>query len=216
MGMIATNIKNFVEHTSGNILEIGMDRGEGSTADLIKLAKEKKVKYVGVDIIEHPQWLQWQDQNLDWCEFHISTGESFAESTKETFGIVYLDNFDWDYWATEYYNKMGIKLPGNCMTGLKEQYQLHYPNLKTFSNEQSQIAHLTQIKLLNLDNNCVVICDDTWFDILEGQWMGKCGAVVTYLQTERFEVVCKHVQSAEQNPNGKTGFVILSRGHNGS
>ena len=70
--------------------------------------------------------------------------------------------------------------------------------------------------MLNLDDNCVVIWDDTWFDILEGQWMGKCGAVVTYLQTEGFEVVCKRVQTVKQNPNGKTGYVIISRGHNES
>jgi hypothetical protein len=214
MGTIAPDIDDFVEHTTGNVLEIGMDRGEGSSLALITLAQKRKVKYVGVDIIENTQWLQWQGQELDECEFHVCTGESFAESTEDTFGIVYLDNFDWDYWATEYNARMGLRLPGNCMEGLKEQYEEHYPDLKDFSNEQSQIAHLTQIKLLNLDDNCVVICDDTWFDILEGQWMGKCGAVVTYLQTEGFEVVCKRVQTAKQNPNGKTGYVIISRGHN--
>lgn len=209
MGTIATDIDTYLTHVTGNILEIGMDRGEGSSLALITLAKEREVKYVGVDIIEHKEWLYFKEQNNPWCEFHVCTGESFAENTNDIFGIVYLDNFDWDYWATKHNARMGITLPGNCMAGLEEQYREHYTGLEQFTNEHSQIAHLKQIKMLNLEHNCVVICDDTWFDTLEGQWLGKCGAVVTYLQSEGFEVVRK--KGSRMN-----SYVILSRGHNGS
>jgi len=210
MGTIATDIDNYLTHVTGNILEIGMDRGEGSSLALITLAKEREVKYVGVDMMEHEQWLYWKEQNHPWCEFHVCTGESFAENTNDTFGIVYLDNFDWDYWATKHNERMGITLPGNYIKSwnLENIYKINLPGVE-LTNEQSQIAHLTQIKLLNLDYNCVVICDDTWFDTLEGQWMGKCGAVVPYLQSEGFEVVRK--KGARMN-----SYVILSRGHNGS
>jgi len=71
MGTIATDLDTYLTHVTGNVLEIGMDRGEGSTLTLITLAKERDIKYVGVDMMEHEQWLYWKEQNLPHCEFHV-------------------------------------------------------------------------------------------------------------------------------------------------
>jgi hypothetical protein len=50
MGTIFKEIKNFVKPSSGVFVEIGSERGEGSTHELDRLAKLHGTKLISVDI----------------------------------------------------------------------------------------------------------------------------------------------------------------------
>ena len=190
MGKLIKDIETYLESAdSADILEIGMNRGEGSTDFFIDYAQRKGVKFVGVDIMINREMRQLVDNPLQHCEFHISTGEDYLQSariTDQKFSIVYLDNFDWNYWPR-----------GSTLISRQEKdYAQHHPygdNLE-FNNIQSQATHLNQAILLTrmFMPNSVVICDDTWYDADNMVYLGKCGAAIPYLTSIGFTVTHTH------------------------
>ena len=96
MGRLYTKINDHIAHCDmGDILEIGMDRGEGSTQHFIGLAKNRGVKCVGVDM-DLAQIKKYEDN--PHIETHHMSGEQYLDGCDKQFSIVYLDNFDWNYW----------------------------------------------------------------------------------------------------------------------
>lgn len=197
MGRLINRVDEYLDGIdNGDILEIGMDRGENSTSHLINLAGKLDVKYVGVDVCK-TQTNKYLDQ-----ETHNMTGEEYlAQVIDRKFSIVYLDNFDWDYWPN-----------GNWMAQQqKEQYKTEF-NLE-YSNINSQIAHLQQSILLQnvLTDNATIICDDTWWDEQNMVYLGKCSSAVPYLISKGFTVA--HTEGKANNP---PSCVVLTRRKNAS
>ena len=109
--------------------------------------------------------------------------------------MVYLDNFDWDYWLggqeeafvagvkQNYRDKMGIEM----------------------TNVQSQVTHLLQaIYLMNMmSDNSIIVCDDTWYHPNEGVFIGKCSAVIPYLFLNGYSLL--HNQGYRQNSGAILG-----------
>jgi hypothetical protein len=205
MGKLYTRLKD--THTdyitgidAGDILEIGMERGEGSTKYFMHLADKRKVDYHGVDI--EPKEIKKQSN----ATVTQSTGEQYLESllasnTKTKFSLVYLDNHDWDYAASANTNKK-----------LRIQQEAVYKKYDIeLNNVNSQKAHLLQAILLTdlLTANATIMCDDTWYDKNYQTYMGKCSSAIPYLLSIGFKIA--HAEGYQNEP---ASCVIMTRRQN--
>ena len=99
MGLIFKQIKNYIKPGPGVYVEIGSDRGEGSTRELDELAQHNNTKLITVDISQQAR-NRLQNQ-LPRAEFVVADGATWAREfayTKTQIACLYLDNFDyiWD------------------------------------------------------------------------------------------------------------------------
>jgi len=191
----------------GDWLEIGVDRGEGSTKFFAEQAGERGVDFVGVDIDPDQIALATKNCSIDGAlSPHInlvtSKGEDYLASqhgTDRKFSLVYLDNFDWDYW---------LDVPDE---GFVPAQRAKYPGLLNvpMMNINSELTHLVQaINMMSLlTPNCVVVCDDTWVEPRDGIFIGKCAAALPFLLTQGFKVEETY---GYRNRDGGSG-AILSR-----
>lgn len=212
---MGTYYKNITEHvediTEGDILEIGVDRGEGSTEFFVDIAKQKGLKFVGVDA--HPDQISnitsalSEDGKLpDHVEIVHAKGEEYLGSVIQSgsgrkFSLVYLDNFDWDYWK-------GNSPDEGFVPGQRQMYR-DVMNVE-MNNMNSQITHLIQAMNLSqglLADRCVIVCDDTWLEPRENIFIGKCSAALPYLMATGFRIV--HYSGYRNMPGGSG--VILKR-----
>lgn len=200
MGTYYRNAEQFLDKIDKGVwVEIGTERGEGSTRFFAGLAKDRATKFYGVDAmadqIEKSTKLLEVDGKLpDHIELVNALGEEFLENLTQTIGddkisLVYLDNFDWDYW-------LGIQEEA-FVAGVKKRY-VDEMNIE-MTNLNSQRAHLLQAMWLNtmIADNALVICDDTWYHPHEGIFSGKCSGAIPFLLTQGFEIL--HTDGYRQN-----------------
>jgi hypothetical protein len=204
MGNYYNNANNYIDRIDlGVWVELGVDRGEGSTQFFSQLAKEKATRFYAVDadidqVTQLHSKLSVDGRIPDHIEIVHSTGETFLQTyskTNEKISLVYLDNFDWDYELNE---------QGNS-NGRYEDHKANYRNKFNLemTNLNSQAAHLIQAVLLVslnlLSNNSLIICDDTWYIPQEGIYSGKCSAAIPYLLNAGFQMVD---QQGSRNSSG--------------
>lgn len=211
MGTHYTKIEKYLgQLDNGDYLEIGIDRGEGSTKFFADKARERGVNFVGVDM--DPDQIKLATENVSQggvlpenVEIIHNKGETYLQELSKTnsnrkFSMVYLDNFDWDFW-------LDIQ-PEGFVEGVKQKYRDILGQEMT--NMTSQLTHLAQaISMLPLlTDKCLIVADDTWFEPREGIFIGKCSAVVPFLITQGFRII-EHY--GYRNRTGGSG-VILARG----
>ncbi len=175
MGMDFTLIKKYAQSIkiTDDLLEIGSDRGEGSTKILAELSLENKKTLYSVDFNEDVINKNVEIYKDLPVSFHVKKGEDFLDENKNLkFSVVLLDNFDWNYWLNETTPDFVVE---------QINYYNSIQNIE-MNNINSQIAHLTQaIKLTKmLSEECIVICDDTSINN-DHTYSGKCGAAIIYL-----------------------------------
>lgn len=200
MGTYYRNAEQFLDKIDKGIwIEIGTERGEGSTRFFANLAKDRATKFYGVDAmqdqIDKSRALLEVDGKLpDHIELECALGEQFLENLYEKIGadrisLVYLDNFDWDYWLGGQEEAF--------VAGVKKRYVEEMNTEMT--NLNSQLAHLQQAMWLNqmTADNCLVICDDTWYHPHEGIFTGKCSGAIPFLLTQGFQLL--HTEGYRQN-----------------
>jgi len=158
-------------------VEIGSDRGEGSTHELDRLAGEHSVRLITVDIL--PNAKQHLQSALPNTDFVVASGSEWAQQYQGApIACVYLDNFDyiWDN------NKTG-HIP------TQQQMAEYAGRGKTMTNQNSQIEHMAQMLGLypHLAPGAVVMVDDTYQ--VNDCWIGKCGPVVVFLQAQGWSIV---------------------------
>jgi hypothetical protein len=200
----------------GAWIEIGVDRGEGSTKFFADMAKTKATKFYGVDadenqIIRARAVLSSQGQAVlgtdgqfrlaegplpDHIELTHSFGETFLQKfAAQPVSMVYLDNFDWDYWV------------GGQEESFVPAQKQHYRDYMgtEMTNINSQKAHLAQAMLLMpmMADNSIIVCDDTWYHPNEGVFIGKCSAVIPFLMLHGFELL--HSNGYRQNSGAILG-----------
>lgn len=224
MGTYYTKTLDYIDKIdpAGSWLEIGLDRGEGSTKFFSDLASKKSVNFYGVDadhsqverarlglsvtgqaILEANGSLRMETQDLPaHVKLFHAKGEDFLAQFKknnldEKFSLVYLDNFDWDYWCN--------REPEPFVAGQKQHYR-DYMKIE-MTNMHSQMTHLVQaIRLLPLmTERSIIVCDDTWYHPDEGVFIGKCSAVIPYLLLNGYKIF--NNQGYRQNSGA-----ILGRG----
>jgi hypothetical protein len=178
-------------------LEIGSDRGEGSTQHLYDLSKKYGVQFHTVDISKdaynkYGSYLQdafWHhEQGSTWCESYSKIGKKIS--------LLFLDNFDFLYGHLDIKDNALWNLDTSTAEGalkVKAVNQKKWYKEKglDLNNNNSQVEHLKQVLYLlpYLKDDAVIVMDDTF--IKDGVWYGKCGPAVVYLQTLGYKV-CLH------------------------
>jgi hypothetical protein len=167
---------------TGNILEIGADRGDGSTFIFASIAAHTGCQLYSVDIDQiviernHDRFAKMPFKLP--VSFYTQPGEDFLKEHNDLkFSIVLLDNFDWQW---------NPRKPEDFIQAQVEHYKSEF-NVE-MSNLNSQITHLRQAVLLTnmLTEQAVILCDDTYWDNEHATYTGKCGAVIPYLMTIGF------------------------------
>jgi hypothetical protein len=194
VGRYYAKTKEYIDRIDTGVwVEFGVDRGEGSTQFFSQMAKDKAIRFYAVDadidqIVQIQTKLKVNDQIPEHIQVIHSTGETFLKSyNKEKISLAYLDNFDWDYELND---------AGNSDGKYKHHKDNYQNKLKVeMTNLNSQAAHLLQaIYLVSfnlLTDNCIIICDDTWYIPREGIYSGKCSAAIPYLLANGFQVADK-------------------------
>lgn len=184
---------------SGSVfVEIGSDRYEGSTTHFAELARQNASVLHTVDLLNEPQSRVNREGIVPDIVWHQAEGVEWSRTIYPTIGqkiaCLYLDNFDYDWNVTqtnpdiekqkkEYMEKWGIVM----------------------NNQNCQVAHLSQMMALYpyMAEKSLVVCDDTYLS--NDCWIGKCGAVVVFLQAHGYRIV------DTENVGGYSYGVILLR-----
>lgn len=168
-------------------VEIGSDKGNGSTLPLAGMAHSLGLRLITVDIEQHLmgrlRYRYPDDPRLDNIDCVCCQGSKWAQEIfpthKSTISCLYLDNFDYDYGDPNWHHL------------IIEQQQEYATKGYEMTNFNSQLEHLAQMTALLpfMDLSSLVICDDTY--TWNNCWVGKCGAVVPFLQLNGYKIVEK-------------------------
>lgn len=159
-------------------VEIGSERGEGSTISLAQQAERYGTVLHSVDISDHCQ----RTVQHPALTCHVAKGsvwtKNYQSLVHRPISVLHLDNFDWIW------NQSVID---NWIQDQIKTYRKDYSEV--MDNRRCQTEHLAQmIDLVPwLSQDCMIIMDDTF--LKDGVWTGKCGAAAVYLETLGFEVV---------------------------
>lgn len=179
MGRVYQHIGSYLDAgTQGVFVEIGSDRGEGSTQWLDALAADYKTKLITVDISSKAR-SHWEGK-LPNTEFVVQPGSDWADDfyvDGQGIAVLYLDNFDyiWDI--------------NDVRPAIKMQMAEYADQGIAMTNQACQTEHLKQLMLLYpcLTTGAVVAFDDTY--CYNDCWIGKCGPAVVYLLACGWKVV---------------------------
>jgi hypothetical protein len=179
MGKIYKDINNFLPQTPrGVFVEIGSDRGEGSTHTLAELAQQHNTRLITVDISSKAQ--SRLSHTLPNTDFVVASGSVWARdfaNTHTNIAVLYLDNFDY-IWDID-----------SVSAAIRQQMHDYAGQGIVMSNQNCQIEHMRQMVALTplLSSDAVVAFDDTY--CVNDCWIGKCGPAVVYLQSLGWTVV---------------------------
>lgn len=163
----------------GSVVEIGTERGEGSTKYLAAACKEAGNKFYTVDFDlnapSFPSLNQYRMRGEMFFEDHFPDDEKIC--------FAYLDGFDW-VWPT---------LEG-ILDWQLDQIE-HYATYGiTMNNENSQLSHLslTQSVVESAADKCVILFDDTYLkapDYENLSFDGKGGMACDWLIEQGWEQI---------------------------
>jgi hypothetical protein len=174
------------------ILEIGSERGEGSTEFFNSYAVSFKIPFYTVDVSDEAKT---KLSHLKNTNFIIENGSSWTKQILPTLNkkikILYLDNYDWNH-QPAYADETGLEKKYN------EQFNLKWTNLNCVAEHLDQMINCYDY----MAEKSVIICDDTPYQPHSGIYSGKSSAVVPFLISRNYRIVYS------QN-NG----VILVRGY---
>lgn len=148
-------------------VEIGSERGGGSTAYLRNWCAEHQVPFMSVDI----------DPYNPHADVHMD-GAAFLASRTGGIRFAYLDAFDWTWEGSEQADFIVAQRARYAQLGM------------TMTNEQSQRAHLAMAAIIDAlagSPTCTILFDDTWRE--DDHWDGKGGTAVRYLEERGWRAV---------------------------
>ena len=188
-------IKPLMESLVGSVVEIGSDRGGGSTRALSELCENFGLKFYSVDF-EEGAFLRAQEIIGDGA--YQMTGEFFLSDVfpkEERICLAYLDNFDLVWPAIEEKPRV-LRI-----AKLYQEYGFE------MTNTESKRVHLLQcIEIEKLAaGKCIVVLDDTWFR--RTGFDGKGGLAAPHLVKMGFNLF--HVTTG---PSPHHCFIMLERG----
>ena len=188
MGARAYRLLAEHEPDPGAVVEVGSERGEGSTAWLDAWARSHRCRFYSADI--DPDTHERARAITDGAR--LCPGATLIRRLALV-SVAYLDGFDWTP------DDPHFPIDGYIARYAELGYQL--------TNHNAQAAMLDEAYevVARASPNCLVICDDTWRT--GSGWDGKGGRAVPYLLGYgRFR------QLVEAGPGGDSlGFVMLRR-----
>ena len=179
------------------ILEIGSERGEGSTGYLRDLAAKHHVPFYTVDFNTSvyagvQDWAGVSAYNMKGEDFLRGRFQTFERSIR----VAYLDNCDWRWRHDVSDEDYAIFIA-----------KFYEPYRVVCNNTTSQLSHLVQAELILefMKERSVVLLDDTWLS--PDGFDGKGGLAVPLLLDRGFSVVNELIPSEED----RDGYVLLQR-----
>tara|TARA_B110000503_G_scaffold129783_1_gene202370 strand:- start:3272 stop:3886 length:615 start_codon:yes stop_codon:yes gene_type:complete len=179
------NAKEFIDALTFNadeiVVEIGSERGEGSTEWFNNYVKNKDIEFYSVDVVDYASTTL---SHLTNTKFVVTTsGAEWAHSTlpllNKKIKVLYLDNYDW----------LGpIKSLRRDEQQIVDEYKQRNVNA---SNLDCQREHLMQMIgcLPYMSDESIIICDDTPYQEHSGIYIGKNGAVIPYLLNYGYKII---------------------------
>ena len=164
------------------VLEIGSENGDGSSVWLYEWAKKRNIEFYSVDV-EHGKREQDYPE-INWVV--ASSGSDWCKNTlpglNKKIKVLYLDNFDWIYNT--------VDIPAWVRRQIRE-YSLRGI---VMNNANCQEEHRLQLEycLPYLDEQSVVIMDDTYYNYDTNQLSGKCATAIPLLLENGFKMHSKH------------------------
>lgn len=172
------------------VLEIGSERGEGSTAWFDSISKKLNKEFYTVDVTDYASKTL---KHLKNTKFIVAeAGSSWAKIyLDKSISVLYLDNYDW------------ISTMNHIRPVEKELISEYNTRGVKMTNFDCQREHLEQMVrcMPYMDKKSIIICDDTPFDESSGVYFGKNGPVIPYAVIHGYKI-------AYSDNNG----VILTRG----
>ena len=159
------------------IIEIGGDRGEGSSAFLKEFAQRYGLEFHSIDIDAR---VYGNMRLYEGVHTHGADGAEWLKGFDKKIKFAYLDNYYWLF---------SPESPGANLEVLKTIYDM---KPKT-NNRDSRKAHLDQAKALDklADKPCFVIFDDTWKT--PRGWDGKGGTAAPWLLKHGWKAINKPI-----------------------
>ena len=182
-----TLIETYKDQLDGAILEIGAERGEGSTDWLRAFAAGIGMPFIGFDLVIHRGKA-------------IMTGEAWLKNIFPLFKLpiafAYLDNFDWIYERAEHDEISRQQVGQYAAWGMQ------------LTRENSRQAHFEQAQLIHwlAAPTAFILFDDTWRQP-SGSFEGKGALAVPWLLQRGWDVIACS-DPAEQTFDG---YVMLRR-----
>jgi hypothetical protein len=179
MGIAYLKTHEHLTSADGIFVEIGSERGEGSTNYFAELAGKMGTELITVDIKNIP--IQLAD-----IEYVTAVGSYWAHNIFPTYGkkisCLYLDNFDYDWDVAQGGSQLMIDI-------VKAQKQEYLDRGVVMNNLNCQAEHLAQMLALlpYMTNTSVIVCDDT--HKINDCYVGKCGAVIPLLSLYGYKVM---------------------------
>lgn len=175
----------------GLVIEVGADRGEGSTGWLFNYAQRHGLGFYTADI--DPKIVLGADRIAPGRVRNV-TGTQLLERIRRPVSVAYLDGFDWIPQGEENEAWIGSQRDRYAELGF------------ALDNTKCQKEHMREAGLIarRATESCAVICDDTW--ATGSGWSGKGGLAVPLLEEEGFSVL------DHDKPAGESlGYVVLRR-----
>jgi hypothetical protein len=161
-------------------VEIGSDRGSGSSYHMANLARTTGNDFITIDI--DPVYLGSQVKTA------TMTGEAWTKNVLPTLGVKVsiglLDGFDWTFYPTSV--RAGVAGP-DVYNLITEYASRGY----VLNNINSAMAHTQQVlnMLPFLNETCAIMFCDTWFNYALDTFEGKGAGAAYLLMAEGFNVV---------------------------
>lgn len=171
---------------NGDIVEIGSERGDGSTKHIRDVAEKHSLNFYTVDYEQKAYELVRDELGMGENAFQM-TGEHFLEniyseldSSTGKISFAYLDNFDYAFPELVVAGKDFL----DNQKKTYEDYGIEY------NNENSKKAHLEQSKLVHkyASNNCFILFDDTYLEV-DGSYGGKGATAIPWLEKNGWKIV---------------------------
>lgn len=175
--MLDNQFQDLVADQTRLVVEIGSERGEGSTAYFRDWAQARGVDFHTVDVTDEAR--SHFANNVDYggigdIHFHtVDTGHAWCRDVLPTLNkqiaVLYLDNFDWIDPVNLQYQWLHDQIAAYAVRGV------------VMSNENSQEEHRLQTLycLPHMAHQSIILIDDTYYDVTSPTgWGGKCGTAI--------------------------------------
>ncbi len=188
-------LEDVIDQIPGNglIVEIGSDRGGGSSSFLFNLARKTNNEFITVDI--DPVYLGGAIKTV------TMTGERWLKEempkTGKAISVLFLDNFDWIHGAAEL--RQG-KAKAEVVNAVSEYSRKGYE----LNNVNSTLTHSKQVAeaMPYLNRKSFVLLGETWFNPILDTFVGKGSAAVYQLMLNGFSVI---------SASSKEKYVLMGR-----
>ena len=171
-------VTKYLDQLEGAIVEIGSERGEGSTSFFAGLMySQSKFNFYTVDVNkkQFDEVDEYTELLPNVHAYHMK-GVDFLRDIFPTLNkkicYAYLDNFDW-CWSLDDGQPIEPRL--------QKEMDLYRSHGQELTHQNSQLAHLEQTQLLlpYVSDRCLIQFDDTWMH--NWQFSGKGGLAVPWL-----------------------------------